>query len=417
MRRLYNVGIHLYRFAIYLASFTNEKAAEWIRGRKDIFIRLRKDFEGSTQPLVWFHCASLGEFEQGRPVIEAFREKFPNYKILLTFFSPSGYEARKDYKGADYIYYLPLDTPSNAKQFTEIAKPSLALFVKYEFWFNYLMELQKRKIPVFLVSARFRENQYFFTRAGAWFRNQLKLYHTLFLQDKNSESILRKFEIINTLVCGDTRFDRVINIAQQPFSDEVVSEFKNKHRLWLCGSTWENDEIPIFKVFNDLVQSGSTIKLLIVPHEVSEERITNIQLNCPNSIRYSTATTETSKKANVMILDKMGMLSFLYRFADIAYVGGGFNKGIHNLPEAAVYAIPVLFGPKYHKFIEAEDLIKCSGGYAISSTGDLKLIVTKLLSDEGFRKGTGAAGLSCIMEGKGATAKIISTLQTVISAY
>jgi 3-deoxy-D-manno-octulosonic-acid transferase len=417
MRSLYNLGIHLYRFAIYLASFTNEKAAKWIRGRKNIFICLRNDFQGSTQPLAWFHCASLGEFEQGRPVIEAFREKFPTYKILLTFFSPSGYEARKDYKGADYVYYLPLDTHSNAKQFIEITNPVVALFVKYEFWFNYLMELQKRKIPVFLVSARFRENQYFFTSAGGWFRKQLKFYHTLFLQDKNSESILRKYGIVNTLVCGDTRFDRVLNITQQPFSDQLITEFKNNHRLWICGSTWENDEMHIFNVFNELVQSGNTIKLLIVPHEVSKEHITNIQLNCPTSIKYSSATAEMSKRASVMILDKMGMLSFLYRFADIAYVGGGFNKGIHNLPEAAAYAIPVLFGPNYHKFIEAEDLIKCGGGYSISSTGDLKMIVTKLLSEEGFRKNSGAAGLSCIREGKGATGKIISTLQTVISVY
>src|SRR5580698_8001022 len=227
MRSLYNLGIRLYGFSIFIAGFFYEKAAKWRSGRKGIFINLKQSFQNSSNPLAWFHCASLGEFEQGRQVIEAFRKKFPDYKILLTFFSPSGYETRKDYKEVDFIFYLPLDTPYNAEQFIEIVKPALAIFIKYEFWYNYLNVLNTKKIPAFLISAKFRAGQYFFTSIGAWFRKSLHFYNTLFVQDKGSELLLRKIGINNVLVCGDTRFDRVINISQQPYSNTVIEKFKN----------------------------------------------------------------------------------------------------------------------------------------------------------------------------------------------
>lgn len=414
MRFFYNIGVRFYGFSIFIASFFHAKAAKWRNGRKDIFERLQQSIGNSTQPIAWFHCASLGEFEQGRPVIETFRNKFPQYKILLTFFSPSGYEVRKDYKEADYVFYLPLDTPANAKRFIAIVKPFCAVFIKYEFWFNYLNELHTRKIPSFLVSAKFREDQYFFKSTGAWFRKYLHFYNTLFVQDENSEALLKSIGINNAIVCGDTRFDRVIAISQQPFSDEIAEQFKKQNLLWICGSTWEEDEKLIFPVFEKLVQSGQKLKLLMAPHDVSESRIKNIQNKYPEAIRYSQKTENT--EATILILDKMGLLAYLYRYGDIAYVGGGFGKGIHNLTEVSVYGIPVLFGPNHKKFTEAEELLKRGGGFSISTTEELDAISTKLLTDSSYRKSCGDSGLSYILSGKGATPKIIAQLEKVLKS-
>lgn len=416
MRIFYNIGIHLYGFSIFIAAFFNTKAAKWRTGRKDIFIKLKLTLGGSTQPLVWFHCASLGEFEQGRPVIETFRKKFPNYKILLTFFSPSGYEVRKDYKEADYVFYLPLDTPLNAKKFMEIIKPSLAVFVKYEFWFNYLNELHARKIPTFLISAKFREDQYFFKNTGTWFRKSLHFYNTLFVQDEGSESLLKKFGINNVIVCGDTRFDRVINICEQPFSDSTVESFKNRQPLWICGSTWEEDEELILPVFEKLLKEEQNLKLVIAPHDVSETRIKNIQSKYPSAIRYSQAVPNDITNASILVIDKIGLLSYLYRFADVAYVGGGFGKGIHNLTEPAVYGVPVLFGPNHSKFNEANELIKRGGGFSISTEEELNSKIIRLFEDSAYRANCGKWGSSYIQSGKGATEKIISVLHNVVTA-
>ncbi len=414
MRGLYSISIRFYGFAIFLAGFFNEKAKKWRGGRVDIFKKLTDAIQGSTEPLAWFHCASLGEFEQGRPLIEEFRKKFPKYKILLTFFSPSGYEARKDYKEVDYVFYLPLDTSANAKKFIEIINPAIAVFVKYEFWFNYLSVLKNKNIPSFIVSAKFRDDQYFFKSTGAWFRKQLLNYNTLFVQDENSKTLLNKYGINNVEVCGDTRFDRVINISQQAFSDPLVEKFKDNQPLWICGSTWEEDENIIFPIFLNLIRTGQNIKLLLTPHEVSEERIKSIESKYSMTLRYSKATENNVYAANVLILDKIGVLSFLYRYGDIAYVGGGFGKGIHNLPEAAVYGIPVLFGPNYRKFTEAFELIEKGGGFSISSQDELNRITSKLLSDSDYRKECGKAGFNYINSGKGATEKIISALGKIL---
>ncbi len=409
MRSLYNLGVRLYGFAISIASLFNDKAGKWKTGRKDIFNKLSLAIGTSNRQLVWFHCASLGEFEQGRPVIESFRKEFPNYKILLTFFSPSGYEARKDYKEADYVFYLPLDTAGNAKRFIEMVKPNLAVFVKYEFWFNYLNELKNKNIPSYIVSAKFRDDQYFFKSRGGWFRKQLHLYKTIFVQDENSHILLNKFGINNVIVCGDTRFDRVINISQQSYSDPLIEKFKNNEMLWVCGSTWEEDEKIIFPAFEKLTSGGQKIKLLIAPHEVSEFRIKHIQSKYQSSVRYSEAKENAA--SSVMVLDKMGFLSYLYRYADIGYVGGGFGRGIHNLTEAAVYGIPVIFGPNHQKFTEASELIKRNGGFSISSQEELDNCITKLAADSNYRKACGQSGAVYILSGKGATDKIISTLK------
>jgi len=417
MKGLYNLGIRLYGLSIFIAGFFNEKARKWRTGRKDIFIKLKDAIQDSDRPLAWFHCASLGEFEQGRPVIETFRKKFPSYKILLTFFSPSGYEVRKDYKEADYVFYLPLDTEPNAKRFIETVKPSIAIFIKYEFWFNYLTQLKNNNIPTFLISAKFREDQYFFKNAGRSFRKYLRYYTALFVQDENSETLLKEFRISNVILCGDTRFDRVINISHEPFPISIIEKFKNKQPLLLCGSTWEEDEKLIFPVYASLIRLGLKAKLLIVPHEVSEERIKSIISKYPTTLRYSKATENNTAPANVMVVDSIGVLSYLYRFADVAYVGGGFGKGIHNLTEAAVYGIPVLFGPNYKKFIEAEELIKRGGGFSISTENGLEAIISKLLKDPEFRKTCGEAGASYILSGKGATEKIISKLEEILGKH
>ncbi len=414
MKSLYNIGIRLYGFAVLIAGFFNEKAAKWRRGRKDIFIHLQQSVKDSTQPLAWFHCASLGEFEQGRPVIESFRKKFPGYRILLTFFSPSGYEARKDYKEADYVFYLPLDTPFNAKKFIEIVKPGIAVFVKYEFWHNYLNELKNKKTPSFLISAKFRQDQYFFKSTGTWFRKSLGYYHTLFVQDEGSEKLLKKYNIYNVVVCGDTRFDRVISASQQPYTNPLVEKFKENNALWVCGSTWEEDEKLIFPVFEKRIASGQKIKLLIVPHDINAARIENIKYKYPNSLMYSGANDASASKAKIMVVDKMGILSFLYRFADIAYIGGGFGKGIHNLPEAAVYGVPVVFGPNHKKFTEAQELINRDAGFSISSYEELDAAISKLLNDEEYRKNCGQLGASYILSGRGATEKIISALDKIL---
>jgi 3-deoxy-D-manno-octulosonic-acid transferase len=415
MKFLYSLGIRLYGFAVLIASLFNDKAKKWREGRRDIFIELEKAFEGNQSPVIWFHCASLGEFEQGRPVIESFKQKFPNYKILLTFFSPSGYEVRKNYTGADYVFYLPLDTYSNASKFIDIVNPKVAVFVKYEFWYNYINELKRKNIPLYLISAKFRADQYFFKWYGGWFRKQLSVYRKIFLQDADSEKLLKGIAANNIVLAGDTRFDRVIDIAQQAKTDAVIETFKGNSKLWICGSTWEEDERIILGVYNQLANGGGKLKLLVVPHEIGEKHIKQVSEQF-NAKKYSEVKAEQVKDENVLIVDKMGMLSSLYKYADIAYIGGGFGKNIHNLPEATVFAVPVLFGPNHHKFTEAIDLIKLQGGFAINSENELLEKMKQLLKDADYCKKVGANAKAYIYNGSGATGKIITELEKVAKA-
>jgi len=413
MKFLYNIGIRSYGLAIAIASLFNDKAKRWREGRKEIFSKLQAVFENVKEPVAWFHCSSLGEFEQGRPVIEAFRQKYPTYKILLTFFSPSGYDVRRDYIGADYIFYLPLDTPSNAKQFVKIVKPKFAVFVKYEFWYNYLSQLHKANVPTYLISAKFRPEQYFFKGYASWFRKQLNVYKKIFVQDMDSEQLLKSIGLENIIVAGDTRFDRVIAIAEKVKEDTLVSTFKGNCKLWICGSTWPEDEKMILHAFYHLKVSGEKVKLLLVPHETGENNISRLLNTFPKAVKYSTAKKTEVLGTDVLVVDKMGLLSSLYHHGDIAYVGGGFGKGIHNLPEAAVYGIPVLFGANYHKFNEAYDLIKCNGGSSVSSADEMLSDVSHLLKDEIFRKKSGEAAKAYIYGARGATEKIIAELSSI----
>jgi len=411
MKYIYSLGIWFYGLAILIAGLFNDKAKRWKEGRRNYFNVLRNALQNNQSPIAWFHCASLGEFEQGRPVMEAFRQKHPEYKVLLTFFSPSGYDAAKEYKGADYILYLPLDTYSNAKRFVSTVKPSVAVFVKYEFWFNYLQQLKNRNIPVYLVSAKFRADQHFFKWYGGWFRKWLKVYVKIFVQDADSEKLLAGIGVKNVEVSGDTRFDRVIAIAEQAKGNEMIEAFKGSSKLLICGSTWQEDEEAILSAFNNIRQSGKDLKLLLVPHEIGEKHVKQL-VEQFRAVKYTSSSVDNVTKADVLVVDTMGMLSSLYRYGDIAYVGGGFgNDGVHNLPEAAVYGIPVVFGPVYHKYSEAIELLKLHGGFTISSEEELQKQLKRLLGDEQYCKWCGAAAKAYIYSGQGATARIIESLK------
>jgi 3-deoxy-D-manno-octulosonic-acid transferase len=350
--QLYNFSLFLYTLGIRIASNWNPKALLWIEGRKKIFPLLEKNYSNAGKKTIWVHCASLGEFEQGRPLLEAIREAYPNCIILLTFFSPSGYEIRKNYTGADFVFYLPADSKKNAKRFLQITRPDLAIFIKYEFWYHYLNQLKENKIPTLLVSAIFRESQPFFKTYGGFWRKMLSCYRFIFVQDNNSFNLLRKigFEK-NTSISGDTRFDRVISIAENEIDLPFIKAFCGNHEVVVAGSTWIEDE----EVIDHYANNHPEKRFIIAPHEIHETHIHEVEKLFRHALRYSILSEANNEKKlseiltgkNILIMDNMGMLSKLYYFATVTYVGGGFGgAGIHNILEAAVYGKPVLFGPK-----------------------------------------------------------------------
>ncbi len=389
MRLLYNVFIYGYAFLIRLASPFHAQAGQWMRGRKDIFARMKR-VAGKHEDIVWFHCASLGEFEQGRPVIEAFKNTFPHYKILLTFFSPSGYELRKNYEGADYIFYLPIDKPKNARRFIQIFHPKLAVFIKYEYWYNYIKELSKNKIPLFFISAIFRPNQYFFRPGAGWFQHQLQKVTWFQVQDKASSELLNSIHVYHNQVGGDTRFDRVLKVAEEKLSLPVAERFAQENDLLIAGSTWPPDETILL----GYLRHNKAIKMVIAPHKTDREHIEEIKkkFEAFHPVLYSEAGKEFGSENRVLVIDSIGLLSHLYRYGKIAYVGGGFGVGIHNLPEAAVYGIPVLFGPNHDRFREARELISRGGGFAIQDAESFRQTADRLLQQpETYHKAAQAA--------------------------
>ena len=379
MHFLYNISIYLYYIIIFLVSIFNDKAKNWIRGRKNIFDQLQQNIDPS-QKIIWFHAASLGEFEQGRPVIESFRSKYPNYKILLTFFSPSGYEIRKDYKQADFVYYLPIDSRKNARKFIQIVNPNIAVFIKYEFWFNYINELHKNSIPIFTISAIFRNEQHFFKPYGAWFRSMLGKITYLFVQNQESLDLLKSIQLKNAIISGDTRFDRVYTIAKQTMNFPLIQKFVGQHQILLAGSTWPPDE----NIINQLLLENQKLKLIIAPHEVQEERIKSLQklFDTRKIIRYSEANETSIESADVLIIDQIGILSGIYQYCDVGYVGGGFGNGIHNILEAVTFGKPVIFGPNYQKFKEAVDLIDLGGVFTVSNETNITSVFSKLFESD-----------------------------------
>lgn len=372
---LYNTVLLLYSLAIRFVSPFHKKARLITKGRKESLERIKK-FQRFQNRLVWFHAASLGEFEQGRPVIEALKEKEPDTVIVLTFFSPSGYEIRKNYKGADHVFYLPQDTKRNAELFVKKIAPDAAVFIKYEFWYHYLYELHKNEIDTFSISATFNKNQPFFKSWGKIYKRMLKFFTVIFVQDNESVSLLNSIGINKNKYAGDTRFDRVKQIAENAQKLEKIEKFRTDGRpIIVCGSTWPADESILLRYIN---QNSYDYKWIIVPHEIDESHIRNIIRNCQKSIvRYSDEKADFAS-AEVLIIDCIGILSSVYGYGKIAYIGGGFGTGIHNTLEAAIYGIPVIFGPKYEKFREAVELIENQGAFSISNEQDFREIIDEL---------------------------------------
>ena len=394
MSILYTISIQLHIIAIHIAALFNAKAKLWVKGRKTIFQKLTEAIK-EDKDIVWFHCASLGEFEQGKPIIEGYKLKYPNHKILLTFFSPSGYEIRKNYDLADWVFYLPSDTKKNAKKFISIVNPIKAIFIKYEFWFNYMAELNKKNIAFYSVSSIFRREQYFFKYD--WAANQLNNVSIFFVQDKNSKELLQNIGFTNCTVAGDTRFDSVIANTQKTVSIPLIEEFSKNKTTIICGSTWPRDEALLAKY----IKENPNYNYIIAPHEIL--RISVLQKQT-NALLFSKSDNTNINNSNVLIIDSIGILSNVYKYGDLAYIGGGFGSGIHNILEAATFGLPLVFGPNYQKFKEANELIELGGAKSISNYSELEITI---LSFTNFNK---SIAKNYIKSNAGATDIIINSI-------
>jgi 3-deoxy-D-manno-octulosonic-acid transferase len=403
---LYNIGIGLYDFGVHVMAPFSRKPRKMMKGHWVVYRLIRQQREKDAN-YIWFHAASLGEFEQGRPLMERIKAEHPEYKILLTFFSPSGYEVRKNYRGADIICYLPFDKPRNAKKFIDLARPCMAFFIKYEFWKNYIDELNKRHIPVYSVSSIFRKEQVFFKWYGGRYRNVLKDFDYLFVQNEASKRFLAKIDVTKVMVVGDTRFDRVLEIRKETKVLPLVEKFKGNSFTLVAGSSWAPDEDLFIEYFN----THPEIKLIIAPHVIDENHLVEIidKLKRPY-LRYSKAHERKVEDADCLIIDCFGLLSSIYRYGDIAYIGGGFGVSIHNTLEAAVYGIPVVFGPKYQKFMEAIQLIDAKGAFSIKNYDELSALFDKLIYDETFLRETGNHAGYYVTSNAGATDKVLSKI-------
>ena len=411
---MYSLAIHFYAFIIALISPFHKKARIMRLGQWKTNSILREKIDRNAK-YIWFHASSLGEFEQGRPMMEKIKAEHPEYKILLTFFSPSGYEVRKNYNGADVICYLPFDTPYRVKKFLNLANPSIAVFIKYEFWGNYLQELKHRNIPVYIISSIFRRDQLFFQWFGYPYRKMLYCFTHLFVQDDRSAALLKEFGITNVTVTGDTRFDRVLDVRNQARELSPVEHFvceggKEKRLTLVAGSSWPQDEEILIPYFNEHPE----MKLIIAPHEIHREHLMYIEslLKRP-SVRLSDVFHDQSlaEGKDCLIVDSFGLLSSIYRYGTIAYIGGGFGAGIHNTLEAAVYGIPVLFGPKYHKFKKAKDLIKVGGGFSVSDKQSFCEKMDELLTYHEVLEAAGESAGQFVNGNAGATDKILRIIK------
>ena len=411
---MYNIIIYIYLFGVAIASLFNKKVKKMWQGEREAFDVLRSKVDPNAQ-YVWFHAASLGEFEQGRPIMERLRKEHLEYKILLTFFSPSGYEVRKNYEGADIICYLPLDTPLNARRFLRTIRPVMAFFIKYEFWYNYLTQLKKKGIETYIVSAIFRKDQVFFKPYGGLFRKMLKSFTALFVQDDLSLQLLKEIGITsNVTICGDTRFDRVNQITAASKEFPAISKFSGNSFTILAGSTWPPDE----EILAASVKNFSKVKLVIAPHEIHKEHISKIMeiFKGYNVVKFSDCgeiDDAALQQANVLVVDCMGILSSIYRYGNFAYIGGGFGVGIHNILEAATYGIPVAFGPKYQKFKEARDLVARQGATSVRSQEEFYSLLDKLVKNRNVVEERGKICLNYVQENLGATKKIISIIENI----
>lgn len=420
MKLLYNTFIQSYILAARVLSLYNPKAKLWLNGRKDIFNDLQTAFANNTSPVIWMHCASLGEFEQGRTIIE--RLKAENIKIagtdsqraqpkfLITFFSPSGYEVQKNYEQADWVFYLPVDTAANAKRFFDIVQPSLVLFVKYEFWYHYLQQAKQRNIPLLLVSGIFRSSQPFFKWYGGLHREMLYCFTYFFVQNNEAELLLKSVHKKNNVaVCGDTRFDRVIEIAGHVKSYPAIENFIGNSRVIVAGSTWTEDDEELDHYAN----THPEIKFIIAPHDIGIDRLQECLTLYKNSVLFSAIETATAN-TNVVIIDNIGMLSKLYRYASICLVGGGFGgDGVHNVLEAAVYGKPVIFGPVYDKYVEAVELVNCNGAMVVEDALELEEVLNEILSDENLLMSISNNAKQYVLGNAGATNKVVKYISNL----
>lgn len=406
---IYNLFCKLYLLGIHIVALWNRKAAAWKKGRQNWSSRLENiSLKSANSFTIWMHCASLGEFEQGRPVLEALKSQYPSAKIVLTFFSPSGYEIRKNYSGADLVIYLPMDSKKNARKFIELINPQLVLWVKYEYWYHYLTQLKKRNIPVLMVSGIYRPGQTFFKPWGRLHRYMLDAFTHFFVQNESSASLLQSIHIHEEkiTVTNDTRFDRVAAIAKEAKNFPAVQSFCNGYQIIVAGSTWEADE----EILSHYINVNNSIRFIIAAHEVDEEHLKDIEQLFKNTVRYSELIKNPAAvvTAHTLIIDNIGMLASLYQYASITYIGGGFNKsGIHNTLEAAVYGKPVVFGPVYEKFAEAKAMVEKQIAYSVSTALELEEVLNLLFKDEALYKKTCREAGEYVQSQTGATEKIM----------
>lgn len=405
---LYNLTIYIAGFFLKIIALFSPKIKLFVEGRKNVFSVLEEKIKADDKT-IWFHSASLGEYEQGLPVIEKIKEKYPSHKIIVTFFSPSGYEVRKNNTVADVTIYLPLDTKSNAKRFLKLVHPEFAFFIKYEFWLNYLKELEKSKTPTYLISGIFRDNQMFFKWYGGFYRKALNTFTYFFVQNESSKQKIESIGFHNVIVSGDTRFDRVNAILERDNRLDFVENFKNNQPTIVVGSSWPKDEILIAEYIN---QAPENVKFIIAPHNIKPDQISDLlsKMTKP-TILFSEKENKDLSDYSVFIIDTIGILTKIYSYGTIAYVGGGFgNPGIHNILEPATFGIPIVIGPNYSKFAEAVDLVKIGGCMPISTSAELKAIFDQLLNDKNFLEEKSAICKSFIQDHKGATETIIKLI-------
>lgn len=409
MNFIYNLSAHLAFFFLKVYALFNAKMKLFVKGRKETFQKLST--LKKEDKVIWFHAASLGEFEQARPILEEIKKKYLKHKILVTFFSPSGYEIRKNYSLADVVCYLPFDTKSKVKRFVDLVNPEIAIIVKYEFWPNLLNQLKKKSVPTILVSGIFRESQFFFKSSGKWMRKSLSAFNHFFVQDESSKKLLESINFKNVSLSGDTRFDRVSKILEQDNSLPFISEFKNNQYTIVAGSTWQEDE----ELLVNYINQSSNEKFIIAPHNINAKSIQNLKKSITKeTVLFSQKERKNLTDYNVFILDTIGLLTKVYSYADVAYVGGGFKTGLHNILEPATFGIPIIIGPEYKKFNEAIDLVQLKGCISVHNQSTFYSIFNTLKLDDILRKETGKINDQYIKNKTGATAQIMKYINKQI---
>lgn len=407
---LYTSGIRLFQGLLTIVAPFNPKARLWVDGRRDWITKLTQKLANNNKPVAWFHAASLGEFEQGRPVIEAFRQQYPNFAIVLTFFSPSGYEVRKHYEGADYILYLPVDTPANAQAFVSLVKPQITFFIKYEFWYHYLRALKAAQVPVLSFSAIFRPSQLFFKPWGGFYRNLLTYFNHILVQNQESVTLLDSIQINPVTLAGDTRFDRVAQVAAAKKAIPLASAFKNGKPVLVVGSAWPEDMAVLIPFLNSF---DKPLKAIIAPHEIHNDEIERWQTQLTkSSVCFSQATEAEVSTTEILFIDNVGMLTSLYQYGEFAFIGGAFKQGLHNILEAATFGMPLFFGPEYSKFQEAVDLVQEGAAFPVGTTVELNQLFQKQYANP-----SEAARISraYVQRNIGATGKVMEVVNHIMS--